>query len=434
MIAAHWQYLIDIVLKKSGDKEKKEMRKICFVSCCVLALGASIAPSESQAGLEKPYVTVSAGSIDRKDSVVTFAMPKGLKSQSYALRGDAGDFLPLQVEPDGTATFVLPELKAGATRPYQLVGQNTNTGAAARGVQSVADHGRVTISASGRNVLTYQAEPGDLPRSDIKPIFRRGGYIHPVFTPSGRVVTDDFPPDHLHHHGIWFAWTKTEFEGRHPDFWNMGDGTGTVEFVALDDNWSGPVHAGFKSRNQYVDVSAPNPITVLNEQWLVKVYNAGLGAKPYTMFDLVSTQDLGTSSPLVLPEYRYGGIGFRGHRQWLGKDNCDFLTSEGKDRNNGHGTRARWCHIGGRIDGQLAGIAILDHPGNFRAPQPMRIHPDQPFFCYAPSLIGDWKIEPGKPYISRYRFIVYDGAPDKAELDRLWNDYANPVHVTIAAK
>jgi hypothetical protein len=47
-------------------------------------------------------------------------------------------------------------------------------------------------------------------------------------------------------------------------------------------------------------------------------------------------------------------------------------------------------------------------------------------------LIGDWKIEAGKPYVSRYRFIVYDGAPDKAELDRLWNDYANPVQATVS--
>src|SRR5713101_1766501 len=108
------------------------MCKICFIFGCVLSLGASIASSESQAGPEKPYVTVSAGSIDRKDSVVTFAMPKGLKSQSYALRGDAADVLPLQVEPDGTATFVLPELKAGTSRRYQLVGQNTNAGATAR--------------------------------------------------------------------------------------------------------------------------------------------------------------------------------------------------------------------------------------------------------------------------------------------------------------
>jgi hypothetical protein len=407
------------------------MHRNFIASCGLICLVASIVNFETKAINSPLYVTVAAGSFDRKDSVVSFAMPKEMKSKSYALRDDAGRLLPLQVEPDGTAAFVLPELKAGTAKRFRLEEVKTNTAAAGNGMQLVSDHDRLTISASGRKTLTFQGGSGEPPSAGIKPIFRRGGYIHPVFTPSGRTVTDDYPPDHFHHHGIWFAWTKTEFEGRHPDFWNVGDGTGKVEFVALDQTWSGSVHAGFKSRNRSVDVSAPTPVTVLNEQWAVTVYNVGQGAKPYTMFDLVSTQDLATSSPLMLPEYRYGGIGFRGHRQWLAKDNCDFLTSEGKDRSNGHGTRARWCHIGGRIDGQLAGIAILDHPSNFRAPQPMRINPDQPFFCYSPSLIGDWKIEPGKPYISRYRFIVYDGVPDKAELDRLWNDYANPVQVSI---
>jgi len=407
------------------------MRKNFVIGFGLICLVASISRLDSKA-IEKPvYVTLTAGSFDRRDSVVSFAMPKGLNARSYRLRDDAGNRMELQVEPDGTATFVLPELKAGTTKRFRFEEVKANTAVSAKGMQLVSDHDRLTISASGRRVLTFQGGAGELPSADIKPIFRQGGYIHPVFTPSGRVVTDDYPPDHFHHHGIWFAWTKTEFEGRHPDFWNVGDGTGRVEFVALDTTWSGSVHAGFKSRNRSIDVSAPKPITVLNEQWTVTAYNTGQGVKPYTMFDLVSTQDLATSSPLLLPEYRYGGLGFRGHRQWLAKDNCDFLTSEGKDRNNGHGSRARWCHIGGRIDGQLAGIAILDHPSNFRAPQAMRINPDQPFFCYSPSLIGDWKIEPGQSYVSRYRFIVYDGAPDKAELDRLWNDYANPVQVTI---
>jgi hypothetical protein len=363
------------------------------------------------------------------DSVVSFELPKKLTSKSYVLRDETGHLLALQVEPDGTATFVLPELRAGKTLRYLLQEMKPSSGEP--GVNLVSERDRLAISVSGRKALTFQGGSGEVPSPDIKPVFRRGGYIHPVFTPSGRSITDDYPPDHYHHHGIWFAWTKTEFEGRHPDFWNVGDGTGEVKFAELDEKWSGSVHAGFKERNIYVDVSAPTPLTVLNEVWLVKVYNAGRGAKPYTMFDLVSTQTCATSSPLSLPEYRYGGIGFRGHRQWLAKDNCEFLTSEGKDRNNGHGTRARWCHIGGKIDGKLAGIAILDHPSNFRAPQPMRINPDQPFFCYSPSLAGDWKIEPGKPYVSRYRFIVYDGAPDKTELDRLWNDYANPVQAKV---
>ena len=404
------------------------MLKILIIFCALIYLVASISPLDSTASQKPVYVTVTAGGFDRKDSVVSFTMPKGMMGRAYALRDDSGHMLPLQVEPDGTATFVLHELRSGMTRRFRLEGVKSD----AASMKLVRDHDRLTITAAGRKMLTFQGGPGELPSADIKPIFRQGGYIHPVFTPSGRVITDDYPPDHFHHHGIWFAWTKTEFEGRKPDFWNVGDGTGRVEFVALDKTWSGKVHAGFTSRNRFVDVSAPKPVTVLNEKWAVTVYNIDQGPRPYTMFDLVSTQNLATSSPLVLPEYRYGGIGFRGSRQWLAKDNCDFLTSEGKDRSNGHGTRARWCHIGGRIDGQLAGIAILDHPSNFRAPQAMRINPDQPFFCYSPSLSGDWKIEPDKPYISRYRFIVYDGAPDKAELDRLWDDYANPIQASVS--
>jgi hypothetical protein len=36
------------------------------------------------------------------------------------------------------------------------------------------------------------------------------------------------------------------------------------------------------------------------------------------------------------------------------------------------------------------------------------------------------KISHGENYRSAYRFVIFDGAPDKKLLDRLWNDYANP--------
>jgi len=408
------------------------MRNIYF-SLLIIGLAMLIPRSESGASERRTYVKVAAGSLDRRDTVVSFRLPKDMKAKFYALRDESGRDIPLQVDADRQATFVLAELKAGATNKYRLVELKTKASSSG-GVHAIKVRDKVAIDVAGRKAFAYQAQPGELPANDIKEIFRRGGYIHPVYTPSGRAVTDDYPPDHYHHHGIWFAWTKTEFEGRHPDFWNMGDGTGKVEFVALDSTWNGAVHGGFTSRHRYVDLSGSKPTTVLNEEWKVTVYNVGRGQKPYSMFDMIATHECATSSPLVLPEYRYGGIGFRGHRQWLEKDNCFFLTSEGKDRSNGHGTRAKWCHIGGRIDGQMAGIAVLDHPTNFRAPQPMRINPDQPFFCYAPPLMGGLEIAPGKPYVSRYRFIVYDGEPDKVELDRLWNDYANPPQVEITVE
>ena len=405
------------------------MSKTRIALVLVVCLAALRCQFEAAANPKATFITVSAGALDRRDVVVSFALPDALQAKAYRLRDESGHVIPLQVGEDRQATFVLTELQAGATRKYKLEASTADP--AADGVQAVRAGDRLTLKVAGRQALVYQALPGPLPSKEIKEIFRRGGYLHPVYTPGGRVITDDYPPDHYHHHGIWFAWTKTEFEGRHPDFWNMGDGTGAVEFVALDGSWSGPVQGGFKSRHRYVDLSGAKPTTVLNEEWKVTAYNVGRGARAYSMFDLVATHECATSSPLGLPEYRYGGVGFRGPRQWLAKDNCVFLTSEGKDRNNGHGTRARWCHIGGRIDGQPAGIAVLDHPSNFRAPQAMRINPDQPFFCYSPSLLGAWEIAPGQPYVSRYRFIVYDGEPDKAELDRLWNDYANPPQVSI---
>jgi hypothetical protein len=397
----------------------------CLITCLML----SLCPLASEAAQKPVYITVAAGKIDRRESIVTFAVPKNSKAKAYRLRDEKGNLLPLQVTAKGQATFVLPELKAGATKRYRL--ESVKDDAKAQGVQLVKEGDKLAISSAGRKVLGYQAQAGPLPSSDIKPIFRRGGYIHPVYTPSGRAITDDFPADHRHHHGIWFAWTKTEFEGRHPDFWNMGDGTGTVEFVGLDETWSGAVYGGFKSRMRSVDLSASKPKPVLNEDWEVNVYHVGQGQRAYSMFDVVVTQMCATTSPLLLPEYRYGGIGFRGHSEWLDKSNCVFLTSEGKDRSNGNGTRARWCHIGGRIGGEFAGIAILDHPTNFRAPQPMRLNPDQPFFCYAPSVMGEWEIGRGQEYVSRYRFIVYDGEPDVAALNRYWDDYASPVQVTV---
>ena len=42
-------------------------------------------------------------------------------------------------------------------------------------------------------------------------------------------------------------------------------------------------------------------------------------------------------------------------------------------------------------------------------------------------------ITPGKAFVARHRFVVADGTPDKAELERLWHDYAHPPVVKVIA-
>jgi hypothetical protein len=399
-----------------------------------LALASSLgfALCVASARAADPTITVSAGQFDRRDTLVQFTIPPNVPGGAFELRDDAGGVTRVQADASRRAVFILKELKAGQSKTYHLQPAAAAAAAERMAVTARQEGGAVRLQVEGKDVLTYQGQKTPVP-AGIEPKFQRGGYIFPVLTPSGKLVADDYPPAHKHHHGIWSPWTKTVFEGRHPDFWNMGDLTGTVEFVGLDGTWSGPVMAGLRTRHRMVDLSAkPEPKVALNETWEVNVYRVGAASeKPYYVFDLGIEQTCAGNSPLLLPKYHYGGLGFRGHRLWDGKDNARFLSSEGKDRSNGNETRGRWCHVGGQVDGRPAGVAILDHPSNFRHPQPMRMHPTEPFFCYAPSQEGDWRIEPGKPYTARYRFVVSDGPPDPKEIDRLWNDFAHPPEVVV---
>lgn len=405
-------------------------------------------------------LTVEAGDYDRRDCVVEFKLRPG--SVNLFLKAEGKEFM-LQGDREGNAWFVLDELKRRQRKTYELhfapqvgagsvhavcageeywnaaMGERTNCKGPVRLMipGPPKERGRMSFNT----VLTYQTEKTEFPpgRTDLKPIYQRGGYIHPVLSPSGKQITDDYPVNHKHHHGLWFAWTHTEFEGRTPDFWNMGDGKGFVEFAALDKTWSGPVHAGFISQHRQMDTTEKGvkPKTALLETWNVKLYAVGTNAaRPYYLFDMEIT-DKCAHGPVKLPKYRYGGIGVRGNWAWNGKDKLNFLNSEGvSDRSKGEEgqTVGRWAHMGGPVDGSLTGIAVLDHPDNVRAPQPQRIHPTEPFLNIAPQQAGDVEITPEKPLTLRYRFVVADGAPDKAELDRLWNDYAHPPKVTVTEK
>jgi hypothetical protein len=61
----------------------------------------------------------------------------------------------------------------------------------------------------------------------------------------------------------------------------------------------------------------------------------------------------------------------------------------------------------------------------------VRLHPTIPYFCFAPAVLGDFAIEPGKPYVSRYRFCVHDNQLTAQNAGRFWQDYADPPQVRV---
>ncbi len=374
-------------------------------------------------------VTVTAGAFDRVGTVVSFTLPDDVEAGTYRLQSKSGKSTVLQVNKHNKGTFVLKELSSGSSRTYSL-DINSSTSAKCE-VKTSIDHNTITFSTDGSKVLSYYHRENELPKG-MDEMYHHAGYIHPVYSPDGIPLTNHLDQKiHPHHYGIWAAWTHTEFQGRTPDFWNPHNYSGRIDHAdSLEVAWEGPVHAGLKAMNYYVDISSSAPVIALNEKWEVVVYNTP-ESSDYHIFDLVLTHTTNTAQPLVLPEYRYGGLAFRGHANWDNPENVTFLTSEGYDRSNGNETRARWAHMGGIVEGQRAGVAVLGHPDNFRAPQPVRIHPETPYFVYAPMQLGEMKIEPGSPYVMRYRFITYDGEPNPEKLERLWHDYAYPPGVMV---
>jgi hypothetical protein len=376
-------------------------------------------------------VEVQAGRFERRDTTAWVQLPPTLVGQPLELLSRDGSRQPVQVDSGGAGGFVIGTLPKGQHVSYRLA-HARSASTPREGVSVERDPNGLWLGLGKQRILRYQAL-GVAPRPEVAQHFVRGGYLHPLLTPGGAMVTDDYPPEEEHHHGIWTAWTSTSYQGRTPDFWNMGKGSARKDHVAIDRLYAGPVFGGFIARLTSTDLGTTPPTPVLQESWGVVAYRTHAGKAPYHLFDLTASEQVLGKNPLLLPEYRYGGLGVRGARSWSGPDGAQFLTSEGKGRLDGENTRVRWCYLGGLLQGKRAGVAVLIHPQNFRAPQPVRLHPKDPYFSVAPVKAGAFSLEPGQLHASRYRVVVSDGAPDPILLERLWNDFADPPTASFRA-
>ena len=79
------------------------------------------------------------------------------------------------------------------------------------------------------------------------------------------------------------------------------------------------------------------------------------------------------------------------------------------------------------LGAQVAGVTVFDHPSNFRYPQAIRVHPNMPYWVYAPMVDGAFTIDPGKKYFSRFRYYVHNGPADVQMINRLEKDYREGV-------
>jgi hypothetical protein len=262
--------------------------------------------------------------------------------------------------------------------------------------------------------------------ADLPAHYERTGFFHPIYSPAGQVVTDDFPAGYAHQHGFFTAWTNTTFRDSFVDFWNTHKGLAFVQHEGITDIEQQEDHLSFKAHLAHHSMAhdkleRANSWTVLYETLTIHVHNR---SAPF-VWDVRSEQTNVTEDTLFLNKHLYGGLGIRGSKHWNAKDTtnfmglADFLTSEGLARDSANHTRPEWTAIYGDLPGGKAGMAVIPHPENFRWPVPVRVHPDLPYFSVSPVTEAAFFIEPGETYVSRYRVVVFDGEVQAKEIDQL---------------
>ncbi len=394
------------------------------VACSALLAVCLLASANAHA----VQVEITAGEIDYPagTTLVSFLAPKGLNPtrRNVVLVSEEGDRVIAQRDVSSLSLLywlLEKPLEAGESRVYEITSEIFDDSTVPLVKCQVKDDD-YEFSVEGKPVLLYNAGVKACPVKGFEAC-RRSGFVHPVYAPDGAVVSDDFPPEHPHQHGIMCAWVDSEFQGKTVDFWNSMKNQGVVEHSHVNGSLNGPVFAELGvelMHSQILDEGVKQP--VLDEGWLIRVYHS---ADPY-MIDIQSMMTCETDKPLHLKEYHYGGMAFRGARAWsFGK--ADFLTSEAKDRESGNHTRPQWTAITGEVDGNAYTVCGVDFPTNFRSPQPVRLHPDMPYFCWSPAVLGEFDITPEKPYASRYRFFILKGKPDKEQLDQLQQSAVVPL-------
>jgi hypothetical protein len=404
------------------------MKRIGWLLFLALSAGAG-----QETVVSLPYrFTLSLGEGVACPGPVSCDVPGELPGEGITLCERQGeDWRPVPIQPDPVQPKRLWWLARQASAAYELRAGRTEFPATVTVEQGKED---LSLVLGQKPVLVYRHALLP-PPAGASPRFARSGFIHPLYSPGGEVLTAIHPKDHLHHFGLWNPWTSTEFAGREVDFWNLGKGQGTVRFVRFESVFGGPVFAGFRAVHEHVALDQPGgERVVLEEVQDVRVWGTG---DSRFLIDFASHQRSVAEQALTLKAYRYGGFVFRGRPGW-NTGNSGYLTSEGRTRADGHGTRARWAHAYGDTPQGGAGVLFMSHPENHAHPEPLRLWPndanggkDNVFLNFCPVQKEAWVLEPGVPHVLRYRLCVYEGKPEGIPAEGLWQGFAMPPSVGV---
>ncbi len=285
-------------------------------------------------------------------------------------------------------------------------------------VSQKGDEGFV-ISEAGKAVLFYQTKA-----KSQQGKFKRANYVHPLYSLDGEVLTEDFPKDHLHHRGVFWAWHVLTVGGEYAgDNWVCDDFEWDLQEAKIlkgSNNDSVAVKTRWLWTSPMVKDGGGRMKPMVEETTTVRVF----ARKPH--YRLV---DFEIYIKALLDEVRisgshdekgYGGFSVRMHRPKdmvftgaIGKVTPNRLPVDG----------GAWMDMSGSLTEKgKSGLAILCHPSLPTFPQKwlLRMGAQQ-----NPQWPGaePYLLPKGADVVLRYRLVVHDDELKVDTIKELQSDY-----------
>ena len=299
-------------------------------------------------------VSVPAGVPEGWSSPVTAAfegrVPQG---RVFSVPGEAPNGPLAQLDPETGILWLMGDLPAAGIHSVKPAPED-----AAPVFRMVSyDQGHL-VSEGERPVLFYQSAPRSLDGR-----YTRAGYVHPLYGLDGRVLTHDFPEDHYHHRGIFWAWHQLWVgDGKAGDPWLTKDFLTEVEHVRFLD---GPLFSVLEASARWLSPlqrdEAGEMVPLLRERVRIQVFRSTADSQVIDFHirfrALVDGIRLGGSEN----PRGYSGFTVRVHASPDGRIHDQSGIQEG-DR---VGESSPWADYSGTfgLGGMISGVGMLTHPG-----------------------------------------------------------------------
>lgn len=284
---------------------------------------------------------------------------------------------------------------------------------------AIADGG-VSIMEGSANVLHYQRDTKTLNGK-----YPRANYVHPLYDLNGNELTEDFPTDHRHQRGVFWAWHQVSIgEKSICDQWATQDAVWDVREVQTR------LAANSVALHATVEWKSPN--------WL----NAAGQQKPFVREETTirahrargDHRDIDFEIRLLAlePELKIGGSadekGYGGFspRVRLPAD-VRFLGRSGEIEPKGTPLEAGpWVDVTatyGTTDAK-SGVAMLCHPSLPVFPPPWILRKAKSMQNAVYPGATPVALSNKTPLVLRYRLVIHRGAVSVDEIDLWQNEYA----------